>query len=163
MKKVLSVLLLCVMALTIFASSAFALDLDDFNKHAGVFGIPKLDASQGKENTDSGTTTTLFDVGGCYIVFVESGGKLMAIAVQGQGENLLLYAVAAACVFDPATEHMAENLGNLFYAYILIRSPYNTEEYFPGTLVSTDTFRVSKQDLAGYPYRVTIYDRSVGD
>ena len=100
MKKVLSVILVCALALALLTSSAFAVDLTAFNENAKLFGLDPLDPSDGQVSSDSGMTATLFYAGGCYIVFVEAGGLLAAIAVQGEGDNLLAYTFAAACTYD---------------------------------------------------------------
>ena len=130
MKKFLVVLLVCVM----FIPSAFAVDTNDFNIYASVFGASEV--NNGTESTnDNGNIVTQYYSDECRIVFIEESGKTKSIAIVGQGDKFLAYCAAAIMVFDHISDNRTTNYGQLLSIYLLAIGD-NSKEDHTGMTVS---------------------------
>ena len=92
---------------------AVALDLSEFNACSAVLGAPELDLSDAKTVDEY----TRFISDKCFIFFVEDGGNLQSIYIDGQGDSFLAYCCAALHLFDPSGS--TNNHGQLLTMYLM--------------------------------------------
>ena len=133
------VLLLCV-----FATSASALSLEEFNACAYSFGVPELDAATG----DVRPPYTRFVSDGCTITFSEKDGRIDTIFVEGVGDSFIPYCSCALLTLDRGDD-LTDNAGNLLLLYLLSRK--EEEKY---TLTKTGLFMMFKLSEGIYSFSV---------
>lgn len=121
---------------------AFALDLDNFNTYASIFGESELSAN----GALSANGLTIIKAGTCRITFNEDGNTLKRIIVEGDGVSFLAYSMAAIMQFDPDSANYASNAGQLLSAFLLCRT--NGEGM--GNTVSGNLIYIQKSDSAYY-------------
>lgn len=118
---------------------AFALDLDDFNMCAYIFGEPEIDPSSGKTVKNY----VMFESDGCTVSFKEENGTIMNISVNGDGVPFLAYSMAAIMVFDPDSANLTSNAGQLLSMFLMNRK--ESEETY-GTIAAGGFFAIGKNE-----------------
>ena len=134
MKRFLCVLLVCLMVVP----SAFALDLEDFNMYAYIFGEEELDASK----AISASGLIMIDRTSCRVTFSEDDNGIKRIIVDGDGIPLLAYSMAAIMTFDSDSSHFSANAGQLLSAFLMSRNGETQQ----GQIANRNFFLIEKKE-----------------
>lgn len=139
------------LVLLMFVPSAYALNIDDFNLYAGVFGEAEL--SDGKEKKTESGIVTKFDTVSGLITFTEKDGKLNSINIYGKGDDFISYCCAAIMTADTDSKNASENFGAFIMNLQLTKGAEGTDpRYF--NLVSGTICAIAKN--ADYGYRLMV-------
>ena len=130
-------------AIILIASSASALDLENFNAYAAVFGASEIDLSA----ADTVGLYSQIEKDNCEIIFKayedeKLSDRVQFIFITGTGDNFLAYSAAAILHYAPNGDRI-NDLGQLITSYLLARDNAGPHQ---GKISSGDYFSIEKQE-----------------
>ena len=123
MKRIVcAVLGLCL--LPVCASAVWTDDyFEDFNIYAYLFGAQELD----KESAYPADGLTLYPVKNGAVGFTTESGELKGITVFGEGDDFLIYSMAALSLLEKSNANFTYNCGALLAAYLMCHKDKDKE------------------------------------
>lgn len=130
-------------AIILIASSASALDLENFNDYTAVFGASEIDLSA----ADTVGLYSQIEQDDCEIIFKayedeKLSDRVQFIFITGTGDNFLAYSAAAILHYAPNGDK-TNDLGQLIISYLLARDNSGPHK---GKISSGDYFSIEKQE-----------------
>lgn len=130
-------------AIILIASSASALDLENFNDYAAVFGASEIDLA----SADTVGLYSQIEQDDCEIILKayedeKLSDRVQFIFITGTGDNFLAYSAAAILHFAP-DGNRTNDLGQLITSYLLARNNAGPHQ---GQISSGDHFSIEKQE-----------------
>ena len=115
MKRIICAVLVLFL-LPVCASAVWTDDyLEDFSIYAELFGAPELD----KSTAFTSDVLTLYSAGKSMVGFSTESGKLKGVTVFAEGDDFLIYSMAALSLLEKSNANFTYNCGALLAAYLM--------------------------------------------